>query len=202
MESEAPRIRLDPWSEGDLGLLRAMNAPELMSHLGGPETEEQLLTRHRRYVDLSADRTGRGRMFRIVLLPADGTPGETAGEAVEEAAEEAVGTIGFWEQTWQGRRIYETGWGVLAAHQGRGIAAAAAAAVVEKARAEGAYRSLHAFPSVDNRSSNALCRRAGFSLLGPCEVEFPKGRLMRANDWRLDLTPGKTLARPPRPMAS
>ncbi|MFB6978642.1 GNAT family N-acetyltransferase [Streptomyces scopuliridis] len=190
MESEAPRIRLDPWSEGDLGLLRAMNAPELMSHLGGPETEEQLLTRHRRYVDLSADRTGRGRMFRIVLLPAG------------EAADEAVGTIGFWEQTWQGRRIYETGWGVVAAHQGRGIAAAAAAAVVEKARAEGAYRSLHAFPSVGNRSSNALCRRVGFSLQGPCEVEFPKGHLMRANDWRLDLTPGKALARPPRPMAS
>ncbi|PVE07872.1 N-acetyltransferase GCN5 [Streptomyces scopuliridis RB72] len=174
MESEAPRVRLDPWAEGDLGLLRAMNAPELMSHLGGPETEDQLLTRHRRYVDLSADRTGRGRMFRIVLLPAG----------------EAVGTIGFWEQTWQGRQIYETGWGVLAAHQGRGIAAAAAAAVVEKARAESKYRYLHAFPSVGNRSSNALCGRVGFSLRGPCEVEFPKGHLMRANDWRLDLTPG------------
>ncbi|MFE2496776.1 GNAT family N-acetyltransferase [Streptomyces scopuliridis] len=174
MENEAPRVRLDPWSEGDLGLLRAMNAPELMSHLGGPETEEQLLTRHRRYVDLSADRTGRGRMFRIVLPPAG----------------EAVGTIGFWEQTWQGQQVYETGWGVLAAHQGRGIAAAAAAAVVEKARAEGKYRYLHAFPSVGNRSSNALCRRVGFSLQGPCEVEFPKGHLMRANDWRLDLTPG------------
>ncbi|MFE4367484.1 GNAT family N-acetyltransferase [Streptomyces sp. NPDC056835] len=174
MESEAPRVRLDPWSEGDLGLLRAMNAPELMSHLGGPETEDQLLTRHRRYVDLSADRTGRGRMFRISLLPAG----------------EAVGTIGFWEQTWRGQRVYETGWGVLAAHQGRGIAAAAAAAVVAKARAEGEYRYLHAFPSVDNRSSNALCRRVGFTLQGPCRVEYPKGQLMRANDWRLDLTPG------------
>ncbi|RYJ20102.1 putative acetyltransferase [Streptomyces sp. L-9-10] len=173
-QSEPPGVRLDPWSEGDLGLLRAMNAPELMSHLGGPETEEQLLTRHRRYVDLSADLTGRGRMFRIVLPPSG----------------EAVGTIGFWEQTWQGQQVYETGWGVLTAHQGRGIAAAAAAAVVAKVRAEHRYRYLHAFPSVDNRSSNALCRRVGFSLRGECEVEYPKGRLMRANDWRLDLTPG------------
>lgn len=164
-----------------------MNSPELMTHLGGPETEEQLLKRHKRYVDLSADRTGKGRLYRIVLLP-DG---------------EAVGTIGFWEQTRKGEQVYETGWGVLAAYQRRGIAAAAAAAVVEQARAEHKHRYLHAFPSVDNPSSNALCRRMGFSLQGECDVEYPKGHLMRTNDWRLDLAAEEnTLARPPRPMAS
>ncbi|MFI5759100.1 GNAT family N-acetyltransferase [Streptomyces sp. NPDC051569] len=183
MNTEAPPVRIEPWSEDDLDLLRASNAPELMTHLGGPETEEQLLTRHRRYVGLSADRTGKGRIFRIVLLP-DGEP---------------VGTIGFWEQTWQGEQLYETGWGVLTEFQGRGIAAAAAAAVVEQARTERMHRYLHAFPSVDNPASNALCRKAGFSLQGPRLFEYPPGHLMQCNNWRLDLTassPTPALSRP------
>ncbi|AXG78453.1 GNAT family N-acetyltransferase [Streptomyces paludis] len=174
MESTTPRVRLTPWSESDLDLLRAANAPELMHHLGGPETEEQLLKRHKRYVALSADRKGRGRMFRISLAPAG----------------EAVGTIGFWEQTWQGRKVYETGWAVLAAHQGRGIAVTAVADVVDLARAEARHRYLHAFPSIGNPPSNRLCRRAGFSLRDECELEYPPGRPMRCNDWRLDLRPG------------
>ena len=46
---------------------------------------------------------------------------------------------------------------------------------------------MHAFPNVDNAPSNAICRKLGFDLLGPCEVEFPKGHFMTCNDWRLDL---------------
>lgn len=173
MEKTAPRVRLEPWADSDLGLLRAANAPELMAHLGGPETQEQLLKRHRRYVDLSADRTGRGRMFRIALLPDD----------------EAVGTIGYWERDWQGQQVYEAGWAVIGAFQGRGIAAAATASVAEEARAQRKHRYLHAFPSVDNPPSNAVCRKAGFSLRGAYDLEYPPGRPMRCNDWRLDLTP-------------
>ncbi|WP_031077210.1 GNAT family N-acetyltransferase [Streptomyces sp. NRRL S-118] len=165
-------VRIEAWSERDFDLLLAANAPELMVHLGGPETEEQLVKRHQRYVDLSADRTDAGRMFRIVLLP----------------EEVPVGTIGFWEQTWNGARVYETGWVVLAGFQGRGIATSATAAVVREARAARKHRHLHAFPSVDNAASNAVCRKAGFALRGACEVEYPPGRLMRSNDWRLDLT--------------
>ncbi|MGC5410735.1 GNAT family N-acetyltransferase, partial [Streptomyces sp. DT225] len=87
----ASSVRIEPWSDDDLDLLRRANAPELMDHLGGPETEEQLTARHARYVALSADRTGRGRMFRVAL----------AGEA------EAVGAIGFWERTWRDQEVYE-----------------------------------------------------------------------------------------------
>ncbi|MGW3623921.1 GNAT family N-acetyltransferase [Streptomyces sp. NPDC000880] len=171
MEIKAPVVRIEPWSEDDFDLLRAANAPELMDHLGGPETEEQLIKRHQRYVDLSADRTGKGRMYRIVL-PAGG---------------EAVGTVGFWEQTWDGQQVYETGWGVLPAFQGRGIATAGTVAVVEEARAEHKHRYLHAFPSVANGPSNAVCRKVGFSLVGECDFEYPPGKLLRSNDWRLDL---------------
>lgn len=168
-------LRIEPWSDGDLELLRLANAPELMDHLGGPETQEQLEARHERYAALSADRTGKGRMFRISL----------AGTG------EGVGTIGFWETTWQGEQVYETGWAVLHGFQGLGIATTATNAVAEQARAEHKHRFLHAFPSVANAASNAVCRKAGFVLLGTCDLEYPPGRPMVANDWRLDLHPDR-----------
>jgi hypothetical protein len=46
---------------------------------------------------------------------------------------------------------------------------------------------MHAFPNVGNAPSNSICRRLGFELLDACELEFPKGRFMTCNDWRLDL---------------
>ncbi|MFJ3586185.1 GNAT family N-acetyltransferase [Streptomyces sp. NPDC090127] len=167
----ASPIRLEPWSEDDFGLLRAMNAPELMAHLGGPETEEALRKRHRRYVNLSAERTSTGRMFRIVLVP----------------EEVAAGSIGFWEQTWDGELVYETGWTVLPGSQGRGVATAATRAVAALARAEHTHRHLHAFPSTADGPSNAVCRKAGFELRGECELEYPPGHPLHCNDWRLDL---------------
>ncbi|MES9809668.1 GNAT family N-acetyltransferase [Streptomyces cinereoruber] len=186
MENATPPVRLEPWSEEDASLLRALNAPELTAHLGGPETGEQLVRRHRRYVDLSAADPGAGRMFRIVLLPEE-TP---------------VGSIGFWAQTWDDEPVYETGWAVLPGFQGRGVATAATRAVIAEARAAGAKgraagagnaaegrRHLHAFPSSDNTASNAVCRKAGFQPRGERDFEYPPGRLMRCNDWRLDLGP-------------
>ncbi|MGE5334441.1 MAG: GNAT family N-acetyltransferase, partial [Nitrososphaerota archaeon] len=38
---------------------------------------------------------------------------------------EAVGSVGYWENSWHGEDIYEIGWLVLTAFQGRGIASAA-----------------------------------------------------------------------------
>ncbi|WP_406363345.1 GNAT family N-acetyltransferase [Streptomyces sp. NBC_01579] len=173
--SPAPVVRIVPWSDGDLELLRRANAPELMDHLGGPESEEQLMARHDRYVALSEDRTGRGRMYRIALTEGDG--------------DAAVGTIGFWERTWRGQEVYETGWAVLPGYQGRGIAATAAVAVAEQARAEHKHPHLHAYPSVDNAASNAVCRKAGFTLLGMCDFEYPPGHVLLTNNWRLELAP-------------
>jgi RimJ/RimL family protein N-acetyltransferase len=60
--------------------------------------------------------------------------------------------------------------------------------VIERARAERKHRYLHAFPSVENAPSNAICRKLGFELLGDQEFEYPKGHFMRCNDWRLDLS--------------
>ena len=170
-QTTGPQVRIEPWADSDLDLLRRVNAPEMMEHLGGPETEEQILARHKRY--LKVGDAGTGRMFRIVLLP----------------EHEAVGTIGYWERVWQEQTVYETGWSVLPEFQGRGIAAAAAAAAVASAKAEQKHTYIHAFPSVDNPASNAICRKLGFSLIAECDFEYPPGHTMPSNDWRLSLDP-------------
>ncbi len=168
-------LHLEPWSESALGLLREINTPRMRRHVGGAESEEALLARHRRY--LAMPETGRGQMFAVLV------------------GDEMVGSIHYHRRDWQGEQIFETGWNVLPSHQGRGIAAAAGAALVavarEAARRPDAPHRLHAFPSVENAPSNALCRRLGFTLRGACDFEYPagSGTLMRSNDWHLDLSP-------------
>ncbi|NUO59749.1 MAG: GNAT family N-acetyltransferase [Hamadaea sp.] len=160
-------VRLVPWSEPDLEILRRANTPEMKEHLGGPETEEQVLARHQRYLRLD-----NGQMFRVELAPGG----------------EVAGSIGYWDRQWDGETVYESGWHVFPEFQGRGVATAAARAVIAEARRDGRHRWLHAYPGVDNPPSNAICRKAGFQLVGPVDFEFPPGRPMRSNDWRIDLT--------------
>jgi RimJ/RimL family protein N-acetyltransferase len=157
-------VRLVAWSDEDLALLRRINTPQMRAHVGGAETEDQLLLRHRRYLALD-----NGQVFRV------------------EVGGEAVGSVAYTSRTWQGEGVYEAGWNVLPEYQGRGLAVAAVRAVIEVARADGRHRWLHAFPSVDNVPSNAVCRRAGFELVGETDFEYPPGRFMRSNDWRYGL---------------
>ena len=162
-------VDIRPWSDGDLPLLeRLMGDPAMTEHLGGPETPEKIHERHQRY--LIGD-PGKGRMFVIVLGP----------------KRVAAGSIGYWEKEWRDEKIWETGWSVLPEFQGQGVATKAAIAVVEQARAKRKYQFIHAFPSVDNGASNAICQKAGFTLQDEVEFEYPPGNLMRCNDWRLDL---------------
>lgn len=161
-------IRLEPWDESGLELLRRQNAPEMMAHLGGPETEEKLVTRQERYIRTD----GPGRMLRIVVEP----EGEVAG------------SVGYWEREWQGELTYETGYAIVPEFQGCGLAVAALRAVVERAAEEGGHRYIHAFPHVAHAASNAVCRKAGFELVGEFEFEYPKGHFAPSNDWRVDLT--------------
>jgi Acetyltransferase (GNAT) domain len=101
-------IRLEPWGEDDLPLLRkTLGDPEMTRHLGGPESEEKLVERQRRFERL-AD-SGTGHMFRIV----------------EDETGESVGSVGYWQRDWRGEEIYEIGWMVVPQFQGRGIAVAA-----------------------------------------------------------------------------
>lgn len=161
-------VTLEPWGSGDLPLLeRLMGDPRLTVHLGGPETPDKLRERQGRYERLE----GGDRMFKIVEL---------------ESGQD-VGSVGFWTKEWRDRQVYEAGWMVVPEFQGRGVAVAATAQAIALARRDDRHRFMHAFPSVANAPSNAICRKLGFELLGPCEFEFPKGHLMNCNDWRLDL---------------
>lgn len=164
----AQGLSLEPWGTGDLPLLqRLMGDPVMTEHLGGPEGPDKLRERQGRW-----ERGERGaRMFKIV---------DTASGA-------GVGSVGFWTRTWNDAEVYETGWMVVPEFQGRGVARAATAQAIELARDDGKHQYIHAFPNVENAPSNAICRRLGFELQGPCEFEFPKGHLMTCNDWRLDL---------------
>jgi RimJ/RimL family protein N-acetyltransferase len=161
-------IDLQLLAEDDLPLTeRFLSDPEMMRYLGGTQSREQIVASHRRYLDGIA--AGTAWMFKIVW------------------GSDAVGTVGYWEKDWREAPVYEAGWHVFPEYQGRGLASEGIAAIVARARREGTRRFLHAFPSIENGPSNALCRKAGFTKLGECEFEYPKGHLMTCNDWRLDV---------------
>ena len=164
-------MRVEPWGAGNLALLeQLLGDPAMMRYLGGPESPEKIAERQRRYEQADS------KQFRIV----------------DEETGAGVGWVGYWERERRDEPVYEIGWSVLPAFQGRGIAGAATRAALEIARSEGERRYVHAYPSVDNGPSNGLCRKVGFTLLGEHEFEWPKGsgKLMRCNDWRFDLRAG------------
>ena len=165
-----PLISLRPWAEQDLPLLeRLMGDPAMTEYLGGPETPEKIRKRHQKYVE--AKETDHTRVFVVVASPAN-TP---------------AGSVVYWEREQNGQQVWEIGWSTLPELQGQGIATMATQLAIENARTEKRHRYMHAFPSIDNTASNAICRKLGFMLQGQDDFEYPKGHWMRCNDWRLDL---------------
>jgi RimJ/RimL family protein N-acetyltransferase len=162
-------VRIEPWGEHDGPLLEQLvGDPAMMTHLGGPESPEKIAGRQQRYAKPDSG------MFRIV----------------DEETGRGIGSVGFWDKEWRGETVCETGWSVIPEFQGRGVAVRATAQVIEVARAAGRHRYMHAFPSVDNAPSNAICHRLGFTLLEEAiDFEYPPGNPLRCNDWRLDLRP-------------
>jgi RimJ/RimL family protein N-acetyltransferase len=170
MHDEQPVVAIRMWSEDDLALLvQLMGDPAMTVHLGGPETMEEIEKRHQRYCQMQT--SDKGHMYVIFY------------------GDQKVGSVGYWETEWQGQPIWETGWSVIPGFQGKGIAVQATALLVAHARAEAKHRFMHAFPSVDNGASNAICRKVGFTLQGEVDFEYWRvpGQFMRCNDWRLDL---------------
>ena len=100
---------------------------------------------------------------------------------------EPAGWVGYWERTWRDEQVYEIGWSVLPAFQRRGMAGEATNLAVAAARSDRKHRFIYAFPAVANAPSNAICRKAGFTLVEEREFEYPPGTLMQCNVWGLDL---------------
>ncbi|RRN73892.1 N-acetyltransferase [Peribacillus simplex] len=165
--STETRLEIKPWEDKDLDLLFQLNAPEMMEHLGGPESNEQILKRHQRYLQIG----NKGCMFSIILFP----------------KAEAAGSVGYWQTIRNDENVYEIGWSVLPSFQGKGIASHAVKALIEKIKAERKYKYIHAFPSIHNEASNAICRKLDFRLTSECEFEYPPGSFMRCNDWCLEI---------------
>ncbi len=162
-------MELIPYGEGDLWLTEALELdPDVMSELGGPRPKEELPGVHEMRIAAKID--GDDWWFKIVPGPGD----------------EAAGTIGIWPSEFQGAEVYETGWMVLPAYQGRGIASEALSMLLDRARGAGLFGSIHAYPGATNGASNALCRKFGFELLGESEVEF-RDQPLRVNHWVLVL---------------
>jgi RimJ/RimL family protein N-acetyltransferase len=164
-------VDLRPWGPADHALLEALNSdPVQMEHVGGPETAAKIAERQERYAQ---------DPFQLRIV----------------AGGQSAGWVGFWEREWhdeQGRDelVYEIGWSVLPAFQGRGIATRATVLAVQRAREAGGLAALHAFPGVENAASNAVCRRAGFTLSDAGRAitfDFPPGSTMVCNDWRMTL---------------
>jgi RimJ/RimL family protein N-acetyltransferase len=168
MDNALTSLKIRPWSKDDLPLLeRLMGDPFMTEHLGGPETLDKIRSRHERYLTIGDT----GSIFVIVVGP-QSTP---------------AGSVGYWERKEQGQTVWEIGWSVLPEFQGRGIATRAAMLAVAHARSQRRHWFMHAYPSVENLPSNAICRKAGFKLLGASDFEYPKGHFMCCNNWRLDL---------------
>ncbi|MFI5892822.1 GNAT family N-acetyltransferase [Actinoplanes sp. NPDC051513] len=160
---------LEPWDKRGPALERRANTPEMQAFLGGVESEESIMSRHKRILDGVRDGT---TGFYLIMV---------------DDCEDPVGSVGYWEKEWLGQTVFEMGWKVLPGFQGRGLAVGATIAAIGLAAAEGRRRFAHAYPKVDNAASNAICRKAGFELLGECDFEYPKGHPIRCNDWRFDL---------------
>ena len=164
-------VSIRRWSNDDLPLLeRLMGDPVKTGHLGGPETREEILARHERYV--RAKETSRqGPIYAITVGP----------------NAQAVGSIGYWQRMWKGQQLWELRWALLPEFQGQGIVARAIRLVCDHARQVGKARFLHAFPAADNEATNAICRNAGMELLGEVEFDVDPGHTRRRNDWRIDV---------------
>jgi RimJ/RimL family protein N-acetyltransferase len=155
-------FELEPWNDSGLELLRLCNSPEMTEYLGGPESEDKLLDRQRRYLGY----TGTGAWaFRVVF---DG---------------ENVGSVNYWDD----EEHYEMGWAIAPPYQRLGFAKDAVVLALAHAAATRGHTTVHALPHVDNAASNAVASSVGFVNLGQRRIEYPVGHFMMANDWVYDL---------------
>jgi len=173
-EPMADAIELVPYEARDLELTVALETdPVVMRELGGPTPRAELDTVHDRRV--RSDEFG-DLWLTIVLRGGDDEP-------------RRIGQIGVFNSAPAGEAVHEVGWSVLSAYHGRGIGSRALAMLIARLRADGDRDPIHAYPSVGNAASNALCEKLGFELAG--QASFPyRGTELRCNHWRLRLRPG------------
>ena len=168
MPTPTAQLRLRPYTDEDRWLTETIEtSPVMMADLGGPLPEADIPGIHaRRLEGMAADRLW---YFTVELEP-EGT---------------AVGTICLWSDAVAGELRSEAGWAILHEYQGRGLATEALRLLIARAREDGRWGDIHAFPGASNGPSNAVCRKAGFENVGE-ETVLYAGRRLACNHWVLD----------------
>jgi RimJ/RimL family protein N-acetyltransferase len=160
---------------GDLQAYVAMRCdPAMMGELGGPQDPSSMCTKvGSDVVDVLLDRAW------VSMIVPDAT-----------AVPAVAGGVALWRHEHEGSAISEIGWMVLPEYQGRGLATAAVRALLHRARTDGRWGDIHAFPGVTNVASNSLCRRLGFVRVATTTVTLGE-RPLDSHHWRLaaDLQP-------------
>lgn len=141
----------------------------MMGELGGPLASDVIGRVLQRQVDLVES----GGAWVLKILP--------------DTSDDGAGSVCIWESSFEGEPIDEIGWMILPEFQGRGLATAAVGAIFDRARLEGRWDVIHAFPGVANGPSNAICRKMGFAQVEEADVEYAE-RLLRCNHWRMTLS--------------
>ena len=154
----------------DLGAYVRMRCdPVMMAELGGPRPRAEIEAKVQRDVASAAS----GADWILMILPDPADPDLVAG------------TVVLWSNEEHGEPFSEIGWMVLPEYQGRGVGRAAVRLLLERARDDGRWGAVHAFPAISNAPSNGICRALGFTLVGPEPVVFA-GNLLETNHWRID----------------
>jgi RimJ/RimL family protein N-acetyltransferase len=144
--------------------------PAMMAELGGPLSPDGIAAK----VETDVRKTRADEYWVSMIVPDDADP------------EVVAGSVSLWSHgDDKGVGMSEIGWMVLPEFQGQGYAKRAVRALLERARVDGRWGVVHAFPGVTNEASNALCRSVGFTLVGEQNVIFA-GRELRTNHWRID----------------
>ncbi len=151
--------------------------PVMMAELGGPQPREGIPAKVERDV-----RQATSDIEWITMV----VPDDTRPDVV-------AGTVALWSHDDHGKTISEIGWMILPEFQGRGLAKQAVRLLLERARDDGRWGPVHAFPAVTNAPSNGICRSVGFTLVGQWDGEFA-GLPIRSNHWTID--PATDLDRP------
>ena len=143
--------------------------PVMMADLGGPLPREGMPDKVRR----DAEQAATDLAWIKMIVPAP------------DACEEVAGTVTIWSHDTSDGPISEIGWMVLPEFQGRGLGKRAVRALLEQARDEDRWGTVHAFPARDNGASNGICRSLGFRFIAEREVTFAD-RVLRGNHWTID----------------
>jgi RimJ/RimL family protein N-acetyltransferase len=140
--------------------------PAMTAELGGPQPREGIPDKLREDVAaVEADTS-----WVCVIESDDGEP---------------MGSVVIWSHDEDDTQISEIGWMVLQEFQGAGIGKEAASTILERARGDGRWGEIHAFPGVTNAASNGICRSLGFTMVGTSEFEY-YGRTLHCNHWRIE----------------